>query len=141
MRMLSLLALAAAAVSASPVDRRAAAPSAVIRNGTVVGASSDGIDSFKGVPFALPPTGTRRLMAPSSITSTYGTITATGTPTACPQFYISPDTGALPEEAVGLLLDSPLGQDIQTSGEDCLTVNVQRPSNTTPSSKLPVVFW
>lgn len=32
-------------------------------------------------------------------------------------------------------------QAITVSGENCLTVNVQRPSGTTSSSKLPVVYW
>lgn len=133
--------LAATAVIAAPIEERAAAPSVTIQNGTVIGSTSSDIDSFKGIPFALPPTGSLRLKPPQTITATYGTITATGTPTACPQFGSQVDTNDLPSDVLGTLLDSPLGQTVLTEGEDCLTVNVQRPSGTTSSSKLPVVFW
>lgn len=141
--MLSILLapLLVASALAAPLEERAVAPSVTITNGTVVGSTSSGVDSFKGIPFAQPPVSSLRLKPPQPITSTYGTITATGVPTACPQFYTQVDTTDLPSEVIGLVLDSPLVQDITVSGEDCLTVNVQRPSNTTSSSKLPILFW
>ena len=128
-------------VLASPIQTRAAPPTVSFSNGTVVGSSGGQVDSFKGIPFAQPPVGTNRLKAPVPLATSFGTIQATGTPTACPQFYVSVDTSNLPSEVVGTLLDTPFGQAIQNAGEDCLTLNVQRPSGTTSSSKLPVVAW
>lgn len=136
-----VLPLLAAAAIAAPIEERAAGPSVTIQNGTVVGSSASGVDSFKGIPFAQPPTGTLRLRAPQTIASSFGTITATGSPTACPQFYSQVDTTNIPDDALGELLDSPVFQEATVTGEDCLTLNVQRPSNVTSSSKLPVVFW
>jgi len=38
-------------------------------------------------------------------------------------------------------MDLPIVQAVTMAGEDCLTVNVQRPAGTTSTSKLPVLFW
>jgi triacylglycerol lipase len=38
-------------------------------------------------------------------------------------------------------LDTPLFQTVTNAGEDCLTINVMRPTGTTSSSNLPVLFW
>jgi carboxylesterase type B len=51
------------------------------------------------------------------------------------------NTGDLPQDVLADLMNSPLYQAITDSGEDCLTVNVQRPSSATADSKLPVLFW
>ena len=134
--------LLASAVLAAPARLvKRADPSVTIQNGTVIGSSSNGIDTFRGIPFAQPPTGTLRLKPPQTITESFGTITATATPTACPQFYQSVASGNLASDVLGLLLDTPLVQNLTEAGEDCLTINVQRPSNVTSDSKLPVVFW
>ncbi|KAK4504449.1 hypothetical protein PRZ48_005365 [Zasmidium cellare] len=118
-----------------------AAPSVTITNGTIIGYSSGGIDSFKGIPFAQPPVGNLRLRPPQSINQTFGTFQATGSPRACPQFFTQANTGVLPQDVLSTLLYSPLVQEITNAGEDCLTLNVQRPSNVNASSKLPVLFW
>ena len=107
----------------------------------VVGASVDGVDSFKGIPFAQPPVGQLRLRPPQAIANQSGDILASGVPRACPQLQIPIDYSNLPEAALGLLLDSPLAQAISNFGEDCLTVNIQRPASATSSSKLPVLFY
>lgn len=126
---------------AKPVERRAGGPSVIIKHGTVIGKSSEDVDTFNGIPFAQPPTDSLRLKPPQTLTSSFGTIQATGTPTACPQFYIGVNTGNALTDAIGSLLDSPLVQDITKDGEDCLTLNVQRPSNMISKEKLPVLFW
>ena len=108
---------------------------------TVVGSSLLGIDSWKGIPYAQPPVGNLRLKPPQPITSKLGTVVTTGVPRACPQFYTSTNTSSLPLDVVTELLDSGIVQTATVAGEDCLTVNVQRPSSATASSKLPVVFW
>jgi carboxylesterase type B len=144
MRSLLVAVTALTTVLAAPVEeKRAISPSAVVKNGTIIGSSTGIVESFKGIPFALPPTGSLRLKPPQSITASYpsGTFAATGVPKACPQFFSQVDTTNLPSDVVGELLISPLVQEVTDTGEDCLTLNVQRPAGTTSSSKLPVVFW
>ena len=143
--MLSLISLALClmplALGAPYVEKRATSPTVTGQYGTYVGSSSGGIDTFQGIPFAQPPVGQLRLKPPQPITTQQGVVQATATPTACPQFYTSVNTADLAEAVITELLDSPLGQQVQNAGEDCLTLNIQRPSNTTANSKLPVVFW
>ncbi|RMD40452.1 hypothetical protein DV735_g4666, partial [Chaetothyriales sp. CBS 134920] len=125
---------------AAPLNRRSA-PTVSIENGTVVGYSLLSVESFKGIPFAQPPVGSLRLKPPQPITESFGTLDATGIPRACPQFYVGFDDSNLPQSAIAALLNSPLFQTVSDAGEDCLTVNVQRPEGTTSSSALPVVVW
>lgn len=131
----------ASAVLATPASKRAAGPTVSIQHGTVVGSSLLGIDSFKGIPYAQPPVGDLRLKPPQPITSSLGTINAVGTPNSCPQMTSSLDTSNLPGQTLNTLLNSPLVQKVTSTGEDCLTLNVQRPANTKANAKLPVVFW
>ena len=146
---LPLLALATSTL-AVPHEKRqfSTAPTATVKNGTVVGSTSNGIDSFLGIPFALPPTGHLRLRPPHSYNHTFpgGTLTATSTPQACPQFYVQQPAEfnaaiAASDELLEDVSNLPYFSVPDSSGEDCLTLNVQRPSGTTSSSKLPVVFW
>lgn len=123
--------------------RRAVAPIVTIASpsATIVGASAASIDSFNGIPFAQQPTGSLRLKPPASLTSALGTVTAIGTAKSCPQFFTKIDLSQLPANVVGDLLNTPLFQNITDAGEDCLTLDIARPSNTTSSSKLPVLVW
>jgi carboxylesterase type B len=141
--LFNLLSCLAATVLAAPAieKRLLGAPTVTIKNGTVVGSTNGIIDSFNGVPFAQPPVGNLRLKPPQSITKPYGTITATGVPTACPQFGSTDNLNDLPTGVLGQILDLPIVQTASKAGEDCLTVNVQRPAGTNSSSKLPVLFW
>lgn len=147
----SFFALALVGVTlAAPLEHRTTTPTATIENGVVVGTTSGGIDSFSGIPFAQPPVGDLRLRAPQSYSATFpsGTYAATSAPPACPQFdfevnYI--DTSDVPSsvlsDVLGSLLDSPLGEDITDTSEDCLYLTVQRPAGTTSADSLPVLFW
>lgn len=139
-RYLAVFSLLSTALAA-PLNERAAAPSVTIQHGTVTGSTLLGVDSFKGIPYAQPPTGNLRLKPPQPITSSFGTFSATGVPKSCPQFFVQVNTTDIPTDVVGTLLNTPFAQAVTDSGEDCLTVNVQRPAGTTASSKLPVVFW
>ncbi|GAB1736540.1 hypothetical protein NU219Hw_g7687t1 [Hortaea werneckii] len=156
MYKLLLQALFAASALALPVEERAApaqieeraaAPSATIKNGTVIGSTTNRIDSFSGIPFALPPTGTLRLKPPQSRTSAFpgGTFTATAPAKACPQFAFQVDgtdlPNDIPSDVLGELLNTPLFQEVLNQDEDCLQINVQRPAGTSKDAKLPVLFW
>src|SRR5947207_4834877 len=119
----------------------APAPSVIIANGTVIGTSFAGVDSFKGIPFAQPPTNSLRLKPPQPLATGFGTFVSHALPMSCPQFTSQVGTSNLLSDVVGLLAQSPFFQTITNSGEDCLNLNVQRPTGTTSSSKLPVVVW
>jgi carboxylesterase type B len=128
-------------VLAAPA-KRATTPTVAIASpsATIIGSTLGSVDTFNGIPFAQPPTGSLRLKPPQALTS-LGTVTATGTPTACPQLFFSDDTSQFPAGILGVLLDTPLFQTITDAGEDCLTINVIRPGGTTAASNLPVLFW
>ncbi|KAJ7766333.1 extracellular triacylglycerol lipase precursor [Mycena maculata] len=77
-------------------------------------------DLFAGIPFAEPPLGSLRLKPPVLKTSLdAGTFNATTFSPAC------------------LQTDLPL----DAISEDCLTINVLRPTGTPTDAKLPVMFW
>ncbi|KAF9011689.1 esterase 1 [Cyathus striatus] len=78
-------------------------------------------DFFGGIPFAEPPLGALRLKPPVLKTQLSGvkTFDASNFGLGCLQ-------AGVPAAAVS---------------EDCLTINVFRPSNLPPNAKLPVLFW
>ena len=117
------------------------APSVQLSNAKVVGSALLGVDTFNGIPYAQPPVGNLRLRPPQPITSNLGTVNAVGLPKACPQIYTTFNSTPLNTDAITALLNSPALQAATDSGEDCLTLNVARPSTATSNSKLPVVFW
>ncbi|KAI9758178.1 MAG: 37S ribosomal protein S22 [Chaenotheca gracillima] len=144
MRLLEIaVCLLPVTLAASNAERHASGPTVTTSNGKVVGSSVLGIDTFNGIPFAQPPIGQLRLKPPQPITSHLGTVQATGVPRACPQYA---QVGAqpanlsfLPPESLAPL--AGISNPITEFGEDCLTLNVQRPSTATAKSALPVVFW
>jgi carboxylesterase type B len=143
--MVYLLLLAACLLpvtfAAPTAEKRQLTPAVQLPYATVVGSSVAGVDSFKGIPYAKPPVGPLQLKPPQPITSNIGTIQAIGLPRVCLQYLLQVDESNLPVETVAKLLNSPFGQTVQDSGEDCLTINVQRPSYANENSRLPVVFW
>ncbi|KAJ7923317.1 esterase 1 [Mycena leptocephala] len=79
-------------------------------------------DLFAGIPFAEPPLGNLRLRPPVLKTSlAAGTFNASAFGPACLQIATSVTPGSM--------------------SEDCLTINVLRPTGTTTNAKLPVMFW
>lgn len=128
-----------------PFHATAATTSVVLPAGTVVGSvGEDGVEYFRGIPFAESPTGPLRLKPPVRLRGfDSGTIQATGVGPACPQMSAI--------EYAPLLLDAivlPGVQDTLSYGsavgdetEDCLTMSVMRPKGTRPDEKLPVLFW
>ncbi|KAI0348171.1 alpha/beta-hydrolase [Trametopsis cervina] len=95
-----------------------------LTSGTFVGVgnATEGTEKWLGVPFAQPPIGTLRFKAPVPITRPSRVVRqAVQFGNACPQ---SPSPG----------LGAPVG-------EDCLFLNVWRPTGTTAEDKLPVLVW
>jgi len=89
--------------------------------GQLQGSTANGVSTFNGVPFAAPPVGSLRWVAPQLPTPWSGVRLATMFGSQCPQ---------------------PLSQfGHQGADEDCLYLNVQVPALATPSSKLPVMVW
>jgi len=88
-----------------------------IDSGAVSGRVENGVNVFLGIPYAAPPTGARRWVAPRAPARWEGSREATAFGPACPQ------TGTLEAE----------------TNEDCLTLNVWTPvaiitnSSTTPT--------
>ncbi|WP_447761502.1 carboxylesterase/lipase family protein [Sphingopyxis panaciterrae] len=113
--MMSLVAIALAV----PV----AAQQVATESGAVVGATADGIASFKGVPFAAPPVGAGRWSAPAPVVPWNAPRDATAYGPDCMQ-------NPLPGIKAG---DRPMS-------EDCLTLNIWTPKPA-KSAKLPVMVW
>lgn len=109
---------------------------------TVIGSAGlSGVDSFIGIPFAQPPTGSLRLKPPQPIQTSLGTVHATGSAKSCPQFFFTTDSSDFPISVIGELANIPLFQTVSDAGEDCLTVSINRPSGTAAGAKLPVLVW
>ncbi|KAJ3723866.1 esterase 1 [Lentinula raphanica] len=100
----------------------AEAPTVQLGNTTLIGrdVTSFRQDFFGGIPFAEPPIGSLRLQPPvlkTSLNST--TFNASDFGFSCLQ----------------------LGVDVAGLSEDCLTINILRPSGVTSNDSLPVMFW
>lgn len=94
-------------------------------SGAVLGASSSGVESFKGIPYAAPPVGALRWHAPMPPENWADVRDATDFVHDCMQIEY-------PTEL------SPL----QTGpSEDCLYLNVWRPAGTEAGAKLPILVW
>jgi hypothetical protein len=113
MKSLLLFFLGLPVAFASPV-KRASSPTVTISYpaATIVGSTGISVESFSGIPFAQPPTGSLRLKPPQPLTAPLGTVTATGTAKACPQFFFSDATSTFPTDVLGILLDTPLFQTV-----------------------------
>jgi para-nitrobenzyl esterase len=95
--------------------------------GDIQGFEQDGIHYFKGVPFAAPPVGELRFVAPQAPVPWEGIRDCTVDGPICPQ-------GALP-------LEGPVADVLaanQPMDEDCLTLAVTTPS---VDGSLPVMVW
>lgn len=138
-----LLAIPAALAAPSP-EKRILSPTVTISHpeATIVGSSGlNNVDSFNAVPFAQPPVKSLRLKPPQPIETPLGTVDATGQARSCPQFVMTTDTSEFPQSAIGQVMNTPLFQTISNSGEDCLTVDIRRPSGTQAGANLPVLVW
>ncbi|EXL65345.1 hypothetical protein FOPG_18421 [Fusarium oxysporum f. sp. conglutinans race 2 54008] len=107
----------------------AASPVVNTRNGTISGLYDRALqqDVFLGIPYALPPNGKRRLTKPAPAAAWSGTLRAhsyrdwcPGNPTGLPGFT---------------------QENNATMSEDCLHINIIRPSATQSDKKMPVLVW
>ena len=119
--------LTAAVLMISPAGPADPLPRATVEQGVVVGRETEGVRSFKGVPYAQPPVGDLRWRSPQPAGPWGGERDAGRVGAICIQPPANGDNG------VGPL---PMS-------EDCLTLNVwapaERPGDQTPP--LPVMVW
>ena len=95
--------------------------------GPVEGLVDDGVYVFKGIPYAVPPTGPRRWEKPQGLSRQHGTCWR----------------GTRQTKQFGNVCVQPRGFSDFTSftgSEDCLVLNVWTQS-LDPLAKLPVMFW
>jgi hypothetical protein len=127
-RYISLLAviLLAASSQGALLPRQNNAPNVTLKNGSYYGVHSPAYDQdfFLGIPYAQPPLGDLRFNLPASLNTTWKD---------------SKNATDYSPECYGYGGDQwVLGNRIS---EDCLTVNVVRPSGIEPDTKLPVGVW
>jgi para-nitrobenzyl esterase len=96
-----------------------------VESGAVSGVTRDGIESYRGLPYAAPPVGDRRWRAPELPLAWTGVRQAVDYGPSCPQ--------QLPVRRV------PFGSRAETTSEDCLTLNVWTPA--VRAAPLPVMVW
>ncbi len=115
--------IVATALTAIPAAAQPAGPTVRTVDGAVRGQATDGVESWKGIPFAAPPVGPLRWRAPQPAAKWTGLRDATQYSSDCMQ-------KPFPSDA------APLGT---TPAEDCLYANVWRPAGA--KGKLPVLVW
>jgi para-nitrobenzyl esterase len=96
------------------------------RYGEVRGSVADGVSTFKGIPYAAPPTGANRLRPPQPVAAWSGVRDA---------LTYGPKTAQLPYP---LEMDI-LPPELTIPGEDCLNLNIWSPD--LGSAGLPVMVW
>jgi para-nitrobenzyl esterase len=122
--------LAAACALALPAAAASShGPIAAVDAGKVEGAVENGVDSWKGIPFAAAPSGSLRWRAPQPAAAWTGVRPATAYAPDCMQLPFPSDA-------------APLGT---APAEDCLYLNVWRPAHpkarASAKAALPVIVW
>ena len=112
----------AAALLAGLAGTGAQARDVVIKvsQGALRGVSADGVDAFKGIPYAKAPMGTLRWRPPEPAGAWNGVRNAATPGAVCIQS--------------AMVAQGP-------QSEDCLFVNVWRPAGARPGARLPVMVW
>jgi carboxylesterase type B len=116
-------------------------PTVYLKNGTFQGFHNSEYkqDIFLGMPYAKPPVGDLRLRKPQSLdTSWTGVRDATVLGNSCSAYPVFLGTRISDGSyQIGGALTFPS----LTFSEDCLTINVGRPTNVKQGTKLPVLVW
>ncbi|HEU4388948.1 MAG TPA: carboxylesterase family protein, partial [Blastocatellia bacterium] len=127
--VLLTIAVAVAVVSGIALNNTLGAPGSnnVVRvdGGTISGTASDGVRSYKGIPFAAPPVGDLRWKPPQPVVGWEGVRECTVFGPECPQ---------APYPAGSMYYTPP-----QKQSEDCLYLNVWTAANA--GEKRPVMVW
>jgi para-nitrobenzyl esterase len=100
------------------------APVVAAPAGTLRGAAVGNIHVFKGIPYALPPTGPMRWKPPAPVATWKNTREATEFGSVCVQPKPQPN--------------SIYSWDLKPMSEDCLSLNIWTPAG---ARKAPVFFW
>ena len=124
MKRFIVLLLVAASFGTSPLPATESAPLVVAPAGTLRGAAVGDIHVFKGIPYALPPTGPLRWKPPVPAPSWKNTREATEYGLVCVQ--PRPQPGSI------------YSWDLRPMSEDCLSLNIWAP---TGARNAPVFFW
>jgi para-nitrobenzyl esterase len=119
-----LLVPALAAVAMVPAVASAQAPVAKAPAGAVRGVAQDGLEVFKGIPYAAPPIGALRWKPPAAAPAWNGVRDTLDFGASCLQ----------PKPRPGSIYASPL----KVFSEDCLSLNVWTPAK---AAKAPVLVW
>lgn len=91
--------------------------------GPVQGIARNGAYEYRGMPYALAPTGNLRWALPQPVTAAWSNVfQAYDFGPACPQ-------------------QARFGLTEESLNEDCLSINVSVPADIKPGEKLPVFFW
>lgn len=114
--------VAAPAVAAEP--SASPAPIAAVSEGAVRGRLEDGLQVYRGLPYAAPPVGPNRWRPPRPAPQRTGVLDASRFGPACIQ--------PTPQVA------SIYSQDLGATSEDCLSLNIWAPATAT---KAPVIVW
>jgi para-nitrobenzyl esterase len=93
-----------------------------LRQGDIAGVTAGAVESFKGIAFAAPPVGDARWRPPGPAPSWSGVKTADAFGPICMQ------------AGRGVFAVLP-------KSEDCLTLNVWRPTGAKAGDRLPVMVW
>jgi carboxylesterase type B len=122
--VLCVLVAAASAVTATPAlgSARHGERGLVVTtdNGRVRGENVDGVQAFRGMPYAAAPVGALRFAPPAPARRWRGTLDATGLTPPCPQL--------------------PSSNGPQTLDEDCLKLDVWRPRGGSRAERPVLVF-
>jgi para-nitrobenzyl esterase len=100
-------------------------PKVTTEMGVIKGVSENGVDSFKGIPYAAPPVGPYRWRPPQPVTPWEGELDASGYGPDCAQAGWGAPAGTIREG----------------TSEDCLYLNVWRPAGAQAKEMLPVMVW